>query len=81
MKAMAAQQEAAKVYIVREIGRKYPLSPVEKERTNWLKTAKSTKNDAQLKFPKAQTEILRDNLFDLLQNHPTANPWLHRIFS
>ena len=81
MKSIAAQQEAAKVYIVREIGRKYPLSPVETERTNWLKTAKSTKNDAQLKFPKAETEILRDNLFDLLQNHPTANPWLHRIFS
>ena len=73
MKAIAAQQEAAKVYVVREIWRKYPLSPVEKERTNWLKTAKSTKNDA-LKFPKAETEILRDNLFDLLDNDPTANP-------
>ena len=34
MKAIAAQQEAAKVYIVREIGRKYPFSPVVKERTN-----------------------------------------------
>jgi hypothetical protein len=79
MKAIAAQPEAAKVYVVREIGRKYPLSPVEKERTNWLKTAKSTKNDALLKFPKAETEILRDNLFDLLHNDPTANPWLHRI--
>jgi hypothetical protein len=81
MKAIAAQQEAAKVYVVREIGCKYPLSPVEKERTNWLKTAKSTKNDALLKFPLAETEILRDNLFDLLHNDPTANPWLHRIFS
>jgi hypothetical protein len=81
MKAIAAQQEAAKVYLVREMGRKYPLSAVEKERTNWLKTAKSTKNDALLKFPKAETEILRDNLFDLLHNDPTANPWLHRIFS
>jgi hypothetical protein len=81
MKAIAAQQEAAKVYVVREIWRKYPLSPAEKERTNWLKTAKSTKNDALLKFPKAETEILRDNLFDLLHNDPTANPWLHRIFS
>lgn len=81
MKAIAAQQEAAKVYVVREMGRKYSLSPVEKERTNWLKTAKSTKNDALLKFPKAETEILQDNLFDLLHNDPTANPWLHRIFS
>lgn len=81
MKAIATQQEAAKVYVVREIGRKYPLSPVEKERTNWLKTAKSTKNDALLKFPKAETEIWRDNLFDLLHNDPTANPGLHRIFS
>jgi hypothetical protein len=81
MKAIVAQQEAAKVYVVREIGCKYSLSPVEKERTNWLKTAKSTKNDALLKFPKAETEILRDNLFDLLHNDPTANPWLHRIFS
>ena len=44
-----------------------------------MKTAKSTKNDALLKFPKAETEILRDNLFDLLHNDPTANPWLHRI--
>jgi hypothetical protein len=69
MKAIAAPQEVAKVYLVREIGRKYPLSPVEKERTDWwLKTAKSTKNDALLKFPKAETEILRDNLFDLLHN-------------
>lgn len=80
-KAIVAQQEAAKVYVVREIGRKYPLSPVEKERTNRLKTAKSTKNDAQLKFPKVETEILRDNLFDLLHNDPTANPGLHRILS
>lgn len=80
MKAIAAPQEAAKVYVVREIWRKYPLSPVEKERTNWLKRAKSTKNDALLKFPKAETNILRDNLFDLLHNDPTANPWLHRIF-
>ena len=81
MKAIVAQQESAKVYVVRGIGRTYPLSPVEKERTNWLKTGKSTKNDALLKFPKAETEILRDNLFDLLHNDPTANPWLHRIFS
>jgi len=80
MKAIAAPQEAAKVYLVREIGRKYPLSPVEKERTNWWKTAKSTKKDALLKPLKAETEILRDNLFDLLHNDPTANPWLHRIF-
>jgi transposase len=78
-KAIAAPQEAAKVYVVRESWRKYPLSRVEKERTNWLKTAKSTKNDALLKFPKAETEILRDNLFDLLHSDPTANPWLHRI--
>lgn len=35
MKAIGAQQEATKVYVVREIWRKYPLSPVEKERTNW----------------------------------------------
>jgi len=68
MKAIAAQPEAAKVYVVRGIGRTYPLSAVEKERTKWLKTAKSTKNDALLKFPKAATEILRDNLFDLLHN-------------
>jgi len=80
MKAIAAPQEAAKVYLVREIWRKYPLSPLEKERTNWLKTAKSTKNDALLKFPKAETEILRDNLFDLLHNDPTANPGLHCFF-
>jgi len=81
MKAIAAPQVAAKVYVVRESWRKYSLSTVEKERTNWLKTAKSTKNDALLKFQKAETEILRDNLFDLLHNDPTANPWLHRIFS
>ena len=81
MKAIAAQQEAAKVYVVRGIGRTYPLSAVEKERTKWLKTAKSTKNDALLKFPLSETEIWRDNLFDLLHNDPTANPWLHRIFS
>src|SRR4028119_1541659 len=80
MKAIAAQQEAAKVYVVRGIGRTYPLSAVEKERTKWLKTAKSTKNDALLKFPLSETEIWRDNLFDLLHNDPTANPWLHRIF-
>ncbi|MEG4290421.1 hypothetical protein Q5692_14510 [Microcoleus sp. C2C3] len=81
MKAIAALQEAAKVYLVREIWCKYPLSPLEKKRINWFKTAKSTKNDALLKFPKAETEILRDNLFDLLHNDPTANPWLHHIFS
>ena len=81
MKAIAAPQEAAKVYLVREIWwRKYPLSPVEKTRINWLKTAKSTKNDALLKFPLSETEILRNNLFDLLHNDPTDNPWLHRIF-
>src|SRR4028119_1776104 len=81
MKAIAAPQEAAQVYVVRESWRKYPLSPVEKERTNWWKTAKSTKNGALLKFPKAETEILPDNLLDLLHNDPTDNPWLHRIFS
>lgn len=81
MKAIAAPQEAAKVYVVRGIGRTYPLSQVEKERTNWLKTAQSTKNDALLKFPKAETEIVRDNLLELLDNDPTDNPWLNRIFS
>jgi len=80
MKAIAAQQEATKVYMARETWRKYPLSPVEKERTNWLKIAKLTKNDALLKFPLSETEILRENLYDLLDNNPTANPWLHRIF-
>jgi hypothetical protein len=31
MKAIAAPQKAAKVYLVREIWRKYPLSPLEKK--------------------------------------------------
>jgi len=80
MKAIGAQQEATKVYVARETWRKYLLSPVEKERTNWLKITKLTKNDALLKFPLSETEILRENLFDLLHNDPIANPWLHRIF-
>jgi len=80
MKAITAQQDAAKTYIVREIWRKYPLTSVEKERANWLKTAKSTKDDALLKFPRTETEILRDKFFNLLHNDPTSDPWLHRIF-
>jgi hypothetical protein len=46
MKAIAAPQEAAKVYVVRESWCKYPLSPVEKESRNWLKTALSVVNPA-----------------------------------
>ena len=50
MKAITAQQEAAKVFIVRAIYQK-------------------TKDEAQ-----------RRRLLDLMNNDPTTDPWLHRMF-
>lgn len=87
IKAIGAQQDAAKSTIIRSIWRKFPISQVERERKSHLKSVEvngkntnTQKADALALFPKSESELQRDHLFDLLHNNPTGNPWLHRVF-
>ncbi len=81
MKAINAQQEAAKTNICRDIWRKHPLTTIERQRFAWLeKNGKSRKDEALLLFPKSETEQQRDLLFEKLLHAPTSDPWLHRVF-
>lgn len=88
-KAITAQQEAAKVYLVRDIYRKYPLTQIEKDRSEWIKSdeAKSLKlnredlkSESLSRFPQNEEELNRINLLQLLEKSPTLDPWLHRQF-
>jgi IS605 OrfB family transposase len=81
IKAIGAQQEAAKTFISREIWRKHKLTQSEKDRTAWLtENGKSKKDEALALFPQTKTEITRNRLFDLMYSDPTADNWLHRVF-
>lgn len=86
-KAITAQQEASKTFLIRKIYQKYPLTPVEKQRKEWLKSEEAQKFNKEVKkteslkrFPVSETEQKRDSLLELLRTNPTAAPWLHRQF-
>ncbi|MGD1909881.1 MAG: hypothetical protein ACFB2X_03155 [Rivularia sp. (in: cyanobacteria)] len=92
-KAISAQQEAAKVFIRREIWRRYPHTCVEKARKSWHEEQvkelgeKCKKEDkerlweqALVDFPANEAEVRRNYLFGLLYQDPTKDPELHRIF-
>ncbi|MDJ0800191.1 MAG: hypothetical protein QNJ51_25855 [Calothrix sp. MO_167.B12] len=51
-KAISAQQEAAKVFLVREIWRKYPVTSTEKDRNAWMgkKPSKAKRLEGEKKF-------------------------------
>ena len=82
MKAISAQQEAAKVFLSRDIWRKIPLTKIEKERRAYagLKPSKKEREEALDLFPKSADEIKRDDLFEMLNHNPTKDNWLHRKF-
>jgi IS605 OrfB family transposase len=81
MKAISAQQEAAKAFLIREIWRKYPIQSNQRERAYWLEgNGKKRKDEALKLFPRCPVEIERERLFDLLHNNPTGDNWLHRKF-
>jgi IS605 OrfB family transposase len=87
IKAIRAQQQAAKTYISRAIWKKHPLTENEKLRRAWLnankKDEKSTKVEVETSFeafPRCAVQIERERLLDLMQTNPTADKWLHRIF-
>ena len=84
-KAITAQQEAAKTFLIRKIYEKYPLTSLEQDRKQWLEStdAKKLKNkpkEALKPFPRAETEQERLRLLSLLRTDPTSDPWLHRQF-
>lgn len=82
MKAISAQQAAAKVFLTRKIYQRYPRTDVEKERHKWLgaKPSKAKKAQGLLRFPVTEVESKRDQLLRLLNTDPTADNWLHRQF-
>ncbi|MEM9928073.1 MAG: hypothetical protein AAF915_30855 [Cyanobacteria bacterium P01_D01_bin.50] len=92
-KAITAQQEAAIVFIKRDIWRKCPYTNQEKQRKAWYQSevkklgSKAKKEDkenvwskALEEFPKNEIEQHRDYLFSLLYSNPTKDNWLHRRF-
>jgi IS605 OrfB family transposase len=86
-KAITAQQEAAKTFLIRKIYQKYPLTPVEKQRKEWLESLEAKKFNKEVKkaeslkrFPLSETEQKRHSLLELLRTNPTQDPWLHRQF-
>ncbi|MEM9925180.1 MAG: hypothetical protein AAF915_15745 [Cyanobacteria bacterium P01_D01_bin.50] len=92
-KAISAQQEAAIVFIRRNIWRKYPTTTQEKTRKQWYTEQvdvlgkKSKKEDreriweqALVLYPADEIETRRNFLFGLLYKHPTKDPELHHIF-
>lgn len=81
VKAIGAHQEAAKVFIGREIWRKHKLTQVEKDRFSWLNANGKTKKEEALElFPATDTEVERNRLFGLMYADPTGDNWLHRVF-
>lgn len=88
-KAITAQQEAAKSFIIRKIWQKIPLTQNERDRVNGIEQYKRSSpkiKASDLKamgveqFPKVKEELARDNLFQLLYTDPTKDNWLHRQF-
>lgn len=89
MKAISAQQEAAKVLLSRQIWHKYPMQTNQQQRIKWLEDNKGKKKGSELKalkqqalklFPPCSIEAARHQLFDLLNTAPTQDKWLHRQF-
>ncbi|MEC4813428.1 MAG: zinc ribbon domain-containing protein [Scytonema sp. PMC 1069.18] len=89
MKAISAQQEAAKVFLSRQIWRKYPIQSSQQLRAKWLEERKEKKKGEELKtlksqalelFPLCDIEIERNRLLELLEKDPTQDNWLHRRF-
>ncbi|MBR8832477.1 MAG: transposase [Stigonema ocellatum SAG 48.90 = DSM 106950] len=89
MKAITAQQEAAKVFLSREIWRKYPIQPSQQQRIKWIEINKENKKGEELKvlklqslelFPPCTVEIERNRLLELLDKNPAQDKWLHRQF-
>jgi IS605 OrfB family transposase len=89
MKAISAQQEAAKVFLVREIWRKFPIQPNQHQRQKCVEDNKGKNKGDELKavkrkalelFPPCAVELERDRLLDLLHTNPTKDNWLHRKF-
>ncbi|MDY6901747.1 MAG: transposase [Cyanobacteriota bacterium] len=92
-KAISAQQEAAKVFISRDIWRRYPLTNNEKQRKSWYENKlsnlgkKCKKEDkeqlweqALIEFPASEVETRRKSLLYSLISNPTKDSELHRIF-
>ncbi|KYC37780.1 hypothetical protein WA1_04495 [Scytonema hofmannii PCC 7110] len=89
MKAISAQQSAAKVFLIQEIWRKYPITSNTLQRLKWVEENKGKKKGDELKavkqkglelFPPCSVEIARNRLFELLNTDPTQDNWLHRKF-
>ncbi len=89
MKAISAQQEAALVFLLREIWRSYPMQSSQQERLKWIENNKDNKKGDELKqlkeyslelFPPCAIEIERNRLIELLNTSPTKDKWLHRKF-
>lgn len=89
MKAIAAQQEAAKVFLLQDIWRKYPIQTNQQLRTSHVEENRDKKKGDELKqlkqlalelFPPCSIEVERNRLFDLLNTDPTLDNWLHRKF-
>ncbi len=92
-KAITAQQEAATVFVRREIWRKHPLTNNEKQRKVWYESKiselgkKCKKEQKELlweqaltAFPAKDVEIRRNYLWNLLYTDPTKDSQLHGIF-
>jgi hypothetical protein len=84
-KAITAQQEAAKTFLIRKIYEKYGLTSLELERKKWLESSevnklKNKQKEANKRFPMTETEQERLRLLNLLRTDPTEDPWLHRQF-
>lgn len=80
VKCINAQQEAAKVYLIRAIYNKYPFSQVEKDRAEWIKSDEAAilklnkenlKVESLLRFPETENEQARIRLLELLNTCPT----------
>ncbi|MEC4815161.1 MAG: zinc ribbon domain-containing protein [Scytonema sp. PMC 1069.18] len=89
MKAISAQQEAAKTFLIRDIWRKYPMQTSQRKRLEWIEVNKDKKKGEQLQqlielalelFPPCAMEIERNRLIELLNTNPTKDNWLHRKF-
>lgn len=81
MKAISAQQQAAKVFLIRAIWQRHPLQAPERNRALWLEENGSSRcYEAWQLFPECSIEQERNRLFNLLHRDPTADPWLHRQF-
>lgn len=79
-KGITAQQEAAKVAIIRKIYRKYPITQNEQDRWDWVKQNNGSKKASLEKFPPNEVELSRLEILDKLQDDPISNSWLHRHF-